>query len=348
MTQPVGDSVNATSGSSDLMNGASDGNLFGEDKAGGNAKTSAKDSIMALYGGAGAPAQPQMYGVPAYDDQAVNSSMAFSHSTMQSQLSQPGVAVSSPATQQLSQSSASMSTLGTQQPNFGFGLQPGQTVSNPNPHFDQYQAFSQASSIHGYQQNTAPFSNTVATPVFPGQFSSPAKQMADFSISTSLINRSPHFDQPIGPNSAWSGQNVVQPTVYGGVYMPQTQPMYPGMMPQQQGMMGMQGIRQQGMMVAPQGMGMMGQGMMGQPHGMMGNAAMNPQQMAMYNSPIMGANPGMYPPQQMQQLQFQQMQQQMTSLKLNGPQMGAVPQQTTGGGWGNPGPGQTLSTNLWQ
>ncbi|BFZ16471.1 hypothetical protein BsWGS_19509 [Bradybaena similaris] len=195
MTQPVGDSVNATSGSSDLMNGASDGNLFGEDKAGGNVKTSAKDSIMALYGGAGAPAQPQMYGVP------------------------------------------------------------------------------------------------------------------------------------------------------GGVYMPQSQPMYPGMMPQQQGMMGMQGIRQQGMMVAPQGMGMMGQGMMGQPHGMMGNAAMNPQQMAMYNSPIMGANPGMYPP---QQLQFQQMQQQMTSLKLNGPQMGAVPQQTTGVGWGNPGPGQTLSTNLWQ
>lgn len=153
----------------------------------------------------------------AYDDQAVNSSMAFSHSTMQSQLSQPGAAVSSPATQQLSQSSASMSTLATQQPNFGFGLQPGQTVSNPNPHFDQYQAFSQASSIHGYQQNTAPFSNTMATPVFPGQFSSPAKQLADFSISTSLINRSPHFDQPIGPNSAWSGQNVAQPTVYGNL-----------------------------------------------------------------------------------------------------------------------------------
>lgn len=153
----------------------------------------------------------------AYDDQAINSSMAFSHSTMQSQLSQPGAAVSSPATQQLSQSSASMSTLATQQPNFGFGLQPGQTVSNPNPHFDQYQAFSQASSIHGYQQNTAPFSNTMATPVFPGQFSSPAKQLADFSISTSLINRSPHFDQPIGPNSAWSGQNVAQPTVYGNL-----------------------------------------------------------------------------------------------------------------------------------
>ncbi|CAG5132170.1 unnamed protein product [Candidula unifasciata] len=204
MSQPVTDNVPATSSSSDLMNGASDGNLFGEDKsagAGGSVKTSAKDSIMALYGGAGTTSQPQMYGVP------------------------------------------------------------------------------------------------------------------------------------------------------GGVYMQQNQPVYPGMIPQQQSMMGMQGIRQQGMMVQPQGMGMMGQpqGMMGQPQGMMGNPAMNPQQVAMYNSSILGANAAMYSPQQMQQLQFQQMQQQMTSLKLGGSQMGAVPQQTAGaGGWGQPGPGQTLSTNLWQ
>uniref|UniRef100_A0A0B7AX03 Arf-GAP domain-containing protein n=1 Tax=Arion vulgaris TaxID=1028688 RepID=A0A0B7AX03_9EUPU len=152
------------------------------------------------------------------------------------------------------------------------------------------------------------------------------------------------------------GGSTNQPQMYGvpgGVYMQQGgQPLYPGAMAQPQGMMGIQGVRQQGMMGQP--IGMMGQpqgmGMMGQPHGLLGNPVMNTPQMAMYNGQMMaGGGPGMYTPQQMQQLQFQQMQQQMATIKLGGSQISSVPQQTAGaGGWGNPSQGQTLSTNLWQ
>ncbi|XP_005101540.1 stromal membrane-associated protein 1 isoform X6 [Aplysia californica] len=59
-----------SSAASDLMNGASENNLFGNDNAqvagSGEEKKSAKDSIMALYGGGGGGgvSQPQMYGVP--------------------------------------------------------------------------------------------------------------------------------------------------------------------------------------------------------------------------------------------------------------------------------------------
>ncbi|KAK0052118.1 stromal membrane-associated protein 1-like isoform X2 [Biomphalaria pfeifferi] len=133
----------------------------------------------------------------------------------------------------------------------------------------------------------------------------------------------------------------------GGVYMPPQQQMYPGMVNQPQQMMGPNVLMgQTPAMLGP------GMGMMGQPANIRHQAMIRPSpvmvnpsplaQMPMYSSPMMGGNPGMYTPQQIQQLQFQQMQQQMSTLQLN-PQ---TAQSTTG--WGKPSSGQTLSTNLWQ
>ncbi|GFR94920.1 stromal membrane-associated protein 1 [Elysia marginata] len=126
----------------------------------------------------------------------------------------------------------------------------------------------------------------------------------------------------------------------GGMYMPQGQQGFGGMMVQPQNMMG----QSQNMMGQPQNMMGYQPNMMGQqPQGMMGNPAVNGSQMGMYNNQMMsGAQGGMYTPQQMQQFQFQQMQQQMAAMNMGGPQ----PMQ---GGWGgNSTAGQTLSNNLWQ
>ncbi len=169
-------------------------------------------------------------------------------------------------------------------------------------------------------------------------------------------------------NSTMPGYQVAQ----------QQQPQQPNGMPgygvgnnqamigQQQGMMGhpqsMMG-QQQGMMGQPQGMmgqpqGMMGQqqGMMGQQQGMVGNQGM----IGMYGAPAG----------QQQSAYLQQIQQQMSSMRVGSspplaqvqqpgwqssnsgfPQQQPVPNAVAGmGGWGGPASssGQTLSNQLWK
>ncbi|XP_064605582.1 stromal membrane-associated protein 1-like isoform X2 [Liolophura sinensis] len=187
-----------------------------------------------------------------------------------------------------------------------------------------------------------------------------------------------------------SGSNQQQFGVPGGVYMPQQggqqqMGMYGGMpmmgMGQQAGMMGhQQGLmgQQPGMMGQQPGMmgqqaGMMGhqQGMMGQQTGMMGQPGMmgaqpanmygmgGGQMMMHQTNPgamgMVGGNMGpvnnmaMYGQPQMQQ--YQQMQQQMSSMKLGTPSpgMGMTAQNSSGSGMTNWGGGSsTLSNNLWQ
>ncbi|XP_059155062.1 stromal membrane-associated protein 1-like isoform X2 [Physella acuta] len=143
---------------------------------------------------------------------------------------------------------------------------------------------------------------------------------------------------------------------FGGVYMQQNQPVYPGMMGQP---MGQQMGQPMGQQMVPPGMvgptpGMLGQGMgmMGpvggvRPQAMVGQMNPMPGMMAprnpALNMPVYGT-PNVYNSQQLQQLQYQQMQQQMSSLQLGG----AATQPVNPTGWGQPNAGQTLSTNLWQ
>lgn len=127
--------------------------------------------------------------------------------------------------------------------------------------------------------------------------------------------------------------------VPGGVYMPQTSATpavygIPGGMPAHTaGMMYQQ--PQQGMMAIPQQPGMYG-GMMPQ-QGTMGMSGVPQGNMAMY---------GQQPPQMQQQIHFQQMQQQMSAMRMGG---GAMMGQPSGVNWSpQTNTGQTLSTNLWQ
>ncbi|RUS75125.1 hypothetical protein EGW08_017109 [Elysia chlorotica] len=220
---------------------------------------------------------------------------------------------------------------------------------------------SQNSNIYGhfYQQQNNPFVMTtnyqqsqISTSVTnqTGQMQSAKSttaasnnqnRQASFSGMTTMAGAGPSTQTKAGAavmpdygqnfRPMYSGQ--AQTSFYGGMYMPQGQQAFPGMMVPPQNMMG----QTQNMMGYQPNM--MGQ----QPQGMMANPAMNGSQMGMYNNAMMpGTQGGMYTPQQMQQMQFQQMQQQMAAMNMGGPQ------QMQGSWGGNPGTGQTLSNNLWQ
>ncbi|KAK3089701.1 hypothetical protein FSP39_005745 [Pinctada imbricata] len=138
----------------------------------------------------------------------------------------------------------------------------------------------------------------------------------------------PYAPQPeMGMYNQYDAGGVYMPQQNMGMYnnsgMPQQTPMMnPNMQYNQQGMMGMQQPNMYGM------------------SGMQGNVGM--------------VQPGMYPQQQqMNQMQYQQLQQQMSQMRLAssnnmgmmGNQMGAP----VGMNWGTPAnTGQTLSTNLWK
>ncbi|CAL1547627.1 unnamed protein product [Lymnaea stagnalis] len=282
------------SAGSDLMNGQLDGSLFAEDQGlgqgQGEKKASTKDSIMALFGGAGTNPTPQVYGVPDVSMTKPNINMYQKGQEEAGQKFQ-GQGLVRPTGAMANYGSPNFYSVSNQTNSFMPPSSNGQIPGSATP-----QSFAQQNGCMSY-----------------GDFSCPS------------------------------------PFYIGGVYMPPQQMMYPGMVGQQPGMMGGQVLMgpSPGMM-AP-GMGMMGQpgsvrppGMIGQPQGMVGNPALNVNPMAMYGGPVVNNTPGMYTPQQMQQLQYQQVQQQMSALQLS--------QQSTANttGWGKPNPGQTLSTNLWQ
>lgn len=146
------------------------------------------------------------------------------------------------------------------------------------------------------------------------------------------------FGVPVGtsyyvPNNEMGVYNQYDTT--GGMYMPQQQQnmnpamynnMQPGMMNNMQYQQGMMGMPQQ----QPNMYGQMNTGMMGMPqHGNMGMYGQQPQ---------------------MQQAQYQQMQQQMAAMKIGSGNMGMMGQPSMGTGWSTApsNTGQTLSNNLWQ
>jgi len=167
---------------------------------------------------------------------------------------------------------------------------------------------------------------------------------------------------------AFNQQGIAQQSMM--TQQPQSQVFNQQQMPQQ-GMMVQQpqaqAFNQQVIMSHPQGQGMIGnpqnlmgnQGMIGNQQNIIGSTqSVQAQQTGIPQSSQMNGSQvnmfgnqqtAMYNPQHMQQLQFQQMQQQMTTMNMGAPQMGGIPQQTVpGSGWGNQASGQTLSNNLWQ
>ncbi|XP_012939775.1 stromal membrane-associated protein 1 isoform X1 [Aplysia californica] len=312
-----------SSAASDLMNGASENNLFGNDNAqvagSGEEKKSAKDSIMALYGGGGGGgvSQPQMYGVPAAMEMAGNVVPVPANSATQHFVKgsddlikmhdaapgrNPGLFLP-PAS-----SFAQMGYIGQGQPVGSLGGSVGYAANN------NFQTASYTSPV----QQPLPTSSFGKQPVPFGAKASTNSQAASGNIGQMPGGITPQQHQhqqqtsaagfgaaSVGAAQSWNSYGgQVRPGFYGvpgGVYMPQGQQMYQqGMMGPQQGMMGpQQGMMgpQQGMMGSQPGMmgqqqGMMGQqqqGMMGQQQGMMGN----PQGMMRPQQGMMGPQQGM-------------------------------------------------------